>query len=200
MGVPFEQGNALLVKPVSPKNMSPEQKTKIDHASEKELWELLSAVSAEGVESIYTRERLVRKTQMETQQKLDDLTLRVKTVEQQLHRSQLGTPTFWLALMAAGFASFSVPWDDVGQTAAVWGKAIRKAIDTPPSKRVYSGDKEQAGRISDFSKDLADHRPVTESDFIRHSQVSTPAPALPDDGATSPLSDALLLLPKLNEL
>lgn len=181
-------------------NMSPEQKTKIDRASEKELWELLSAVGTEGVEPTYIREKLVRKTQTDTQQKLDDLTLRVKTVEQQLHRSQLGTPTFWLALMAAAFASFSVPWNDVSQTLNAWGQQVRKAIDTPPAKSSYSGDRQQVGRTSGFSKELADHRPVTESDFVRHSQVSAPAPALPDDTAASPLSDALLLLPKLNEL
>lgn len=177
-----------------------EQRSKIDHASEEELWRQLSATLPEGSEAAYIRERLVRKAQSENQRQIEDLTARMKAVEQKLERSQLGTPTFWLALLAAGFASFSVPWPQVQATVTAWGQQIQKALEAPPNKRSYYREREQAWRSSVSTPVVAENRPVTESDLLRQGYTAPVNPTLPTSEESSPLSDALLLLPKPNGL
>lgn len=100
--------------------MSPEQKAKIDTASESELWRMLSCAPSTDAETLYVRERLAQKSQTEANQKLDEISRRLTHVEQAAHRSSLGTPTFWLALLAVLFSSFAVPWDEVTERMETW--------------------------------------------------------------------------------
>lgn len=147
--------------------MSPEQKTRIDKAGDEELWRLLSGPPADDVETIYIRERLARRAQAETQRKLDEMAVRMAQVEQSLDRSSLGTPTFWLALTAAVFASFSVPWDSVEERMNEWSVRAQRTLEAPASKRPFRG-----------------------------SPTTSYEPPLPPEDPLSPLSDALLLLPR----
>lgn len=153
--------------------LSSEQKHKIDKAGEDELWQLLAAPCADSSEATYIRERLRHKAQMETRQTLEKLDRRLREVEHGMNRSQLGAPTFWLAAMAAVFASFSVPWDLVEEKGLAWGRRIFKATESSPN--------------SSFS---------TETAYRRRQDVA-PEPKLPED-SSSPLADALILLPRFN--
>ncbi len=152
--------------------MSPEQKTKIDAASNDELWRLLATPSEDGVKPAYIRDRIALQAHAETLRKLDDVTRRLQQVEFATSPSGMSTLTFWLALTAVAFSSFSVPWDDVEEKITLWSQQAQKALQTQPVKRNI--------------------RAETTPPPARHHE-----PELPVD-PSSPLSDALLLLPHIN--
>ncbi len=100
--------------------MSPEQKAKIDTLPESELWQALSTTPAADPQALYIRERLTQKSQGAANQKLDEISRRLLELEYASHRSSLGTPTFWLALLAVIFSSFAVPWETVEEKFETW--------------------------------------------------------------------------------
>ncbi|SKA89839.1 hypothetical protein SAMN02745166_01623 [Prosthecobacter debontii] len=149
--------------------MTTERKVILDKASSQELWRLLAEPPADAVEAAYICDCLERQAQAETLKKLDDIARRLHAVETSQSRSSLITPTFWLALLAAGFASFSVPWDKVKVELQRW-------------ERQFQQSGQQARRS-----------PQTSTRVERSSYAE---PILPQEDPSSPLADALLLLPR----
>ncbi|TDU64276.1 hypothetical protein EI77_04162 [Prosthecobacter fusiformis] len=151
--------------------MSPERKAKIDTASDGELWRLLSAPRTPPGVMAYVREKLAQKAHAETLRKLEDVTRRLKQVEETGRRSSLNVPTFWLAVMAVAFSSFSVPWETVDERVTLWSEKAKKALQQPPQRRANMN--------------------------VRAERMIPHEPELPAD-SSSPLADALLLLPGVN--
>jgi hypothetical protein len=117
-----------------------------------------------------TAEKLAGRQHAETLRKLEEMTQRLKQMEQSSRRSSLNVPTFWLALLAVAFSSFSVPWETVDERVTVWKERAEKALKPQP-RRMNTN--------------------------VRLERMTAPEPELPMD-PSSPLSDALLLLPGVN--
>ncbi|HEY1080653.1 MAG TPA: hypothetical protein VGE29_00220 [Prosthecobacter sp.] len=123
--------------------MNADQKLKADQASEEELWQLHADPSTGEELRGYVRQRLKnlagRMVETEAVRKLEALTTQVKGLEERLKApSQPGRMTFLLALSAAVFSSFAVPWDEVKSTAEGWGQQVRKFLDQPPPRSATS--------------------------------------------------------------
>lgn len=149
-------------------SMTPDQKTKIDTATEPALWQMLTSPPLDPEVAAYIRDTLSKRSRTETLKRLEELSGRLRAVEYAQERSSLGTPTFWLALLAAVFASFSVPWEEVKQELKKWG------VEMGASRRQASTWKSPGGGGQERYRE----------------------PLLPEEDPTSPLADALLLLPR----
>jgi hypothetical protein len=144
--------------------MNPDPKAPLDKATPDELWQMLTVPGGDAADLARIREKLTRHAQADTQRKLDALSRQMQTLAQTAQPSTLATPTFWLALLAAVFSSFAVPWDTVGQTLERWQERASKTAQTSlRPQRLPSTDTPPAG-----------YRP-------------TPEPALPTQPSSAPL-------------
>lgn len=150
--------------------MTAEQKKQIDNASENELWRMLAEPCEEAQDALYIRDQLTQKSQAELVRRLDQLSSRLLAVEYAQQRPSLRGPTFLLALLAAVFASFSVPWESVQKELHAWSQDLRR-----PVQRVKN---------------------MQQTSEWKWTPATSPEPTLPDLDPSAPLADALLLLPR----
>lgn len=163
--------------------MNADEKLKADQASEEELWRLHADPSTGGELRGHVQQRLKslpgRMAETEAVRKLEALTTQVKGLEERLATpSQPGRMTFLLALSAAVFSSFAVPWDEVKSTAEEWGQQVRKFIDQPPPRRTASRSVSAAS---------AEAKPSVTEVKLPEIPVSTVAETHASDGPMTPL-------------